>query len=228
MVIGWDQAHSGGGRVDLPRDKMKEVSPKDVALKMRIDYSRGIKDQTTKSLEAICEHCWKLEKANLNLDAFAHDTAELVSKLFSIESVAIGIRDPDGLYRYKAVVGLDKDVADGFFKLAYRENELFDAKTYPSYEISKHTKLFLTEDHPYANGEEFTYRRPGLIGMKRFSVTDSLEADYIDTLFYDEAGRPLGYIEMSGTRLRKLPDVSTIRWVELIGGIVGAAIRAAR
>jgi hypothetical protein len=209
---------------DQPRSKLIEVSPKEVALRMRIDYSRGIKDATTRHLEAMSEHIWKLERSNLNLDSFMHETAELISKLFSIESVAIGVKDHDGLYRYKAVVGLEKEVVDGFMRISYRGDELFDPKTYPSYEISRHTKLFLTEDHPYAEGEEFTYRRPGLIGMKRFSFNDSLEADYLDVLFYGHDNEVLGFIEISGTRLRKLPDAATVRWVELTAGILGAAV----
>jgi hypothetical protein len=216
---GWEKL------TDQPRPRLTEVSPKDVALKMRIDYSRGIKDPTTRYLEVVCEHCWKLERPNFNQDSFTHDTAELIFKLFSIESVAIGVKDHDGLYRYKAVVGLDKEVVDGFMKISYRGEELFDPKTYPSYEISRHTKLFLTEDHPYAEGEEFTYRRPGLIGMKRLSLTDSLEADYLDVLFYGHDNGVLGFIEISGTRLRKLPDAATIRWVELMAGILGAAMQ---
>jgi hypothetical protein len=216
------------GVADQTRSKLTEVSPRDVALKMRIDYSRGIKDLTTRNLESMCEHCWKLERSNFNQDSFIRDAAELICKLFSIESVAIGIKDHDGLYRYKAVVGLDKEVADGYMTISYRGEELFDPKTYPSYEISRHTKLFLTEDHPYAQGEEFTYRRPGLIGMKRLSLTDSLEADYLDVLSYGHDNEVLGFIEISGTRLRKLPDPTTIRWVELMAGILGAAMQRQR
>jgi hypothetical protein len=154
------------------------------------------------------------------------DAAELISKLFGIESVAIGVRDPvDRLYRYKAVVGLEKQVVDGFSKLTYTKEELLNTNTYPNHEISSHTRLFLSEEHPYAEGEEFTYRRPGLIGMKRRTLTDSLEADYLDIFFHEPEGDILGFIEISGTRLRKLPDAATIKWIELISAILGVAVQ---
>ena len=202
------------------------VNPKDVAMKVKLDYSRGVKDHTTKALEALCELCWELEQPNVDTETFARHTAEMISKLFAIESVAVGVRDPgDRRYRYIAVVGLDKEVADGFKTLAYTREELLEPSTYPCYDVSSHTKLFLSEDHPYAEGEEFTYRRPGLIGMRRRTLTDSLEADYLDFFFNGRDGDVLGYIEVSGTRLRKLPDATTIRWIELAAGILSTAVQ---
>lgn len=202
------------------------VNPKEVALRMRFDYSRGVKDHTTRTLEAVCDLCWKLEQPHLIADSFVRDVAELISKLFGIESVAIGVRDPvDRLYKYKTVVGLEKEVVDGFSKLTYTREQLLNSNTYPSHEISSHTRLFLSEEHPYAEGEEFTYRRPGLIGMKRRTLTDSLEADYLDIFFHEPDGDILGFIEISGTRIRKLPDAATIRWIELIGALLGVAVQ---
>lgn len=213
-------------KLDHPSEDAVAVNPKEVALRMRLDYSRGVKDHTTKALEAVCDICWKLEQPHLIADSFVRDIAELISKLFGIESVAIIVWDSvDRLYRYKAVVGLEKEVADGFSELTYTKEQLLNSSTYPSHEISSHTRLFLSEEHPYAKCEEFTYRRPGLIGMKRRTVTDSLEADYLDIFFHEPDGDILGYIEISGTRLRKLPDAATIRWIELIGALLGVVIQ---
>lgn len=202
------------------------VDPRDVAHKMKLDFSRGIKDSTSKNLENLCALCWRLEQPSIDEGAFINEAADAISRLFAIESVAVGVRDPiDMLYKYRAVVGLDEETAKGYLALAYQKDQLLDPALYPSYEISHHTRLFLSEDHPYADGEEFTYRRPGLIGMRRRTLTDSLEADYLDFLFFDSEGEILGFIETSGTRLKKLPDTVTIKWIELIAGILGAALR---
>lgn len=207
----------------------KEVDPKDVVSKMKFDYTRGVRDHSTRALEAVNELCASLEKQDLNIDVFLKQTAELISKHFGISSVAIGVRDPvDRMYKYRVVVGLDDSVAEGYKALTYSRQQLFDNKTYPSHDISSRTKLFLSEDHPYADGEEFTYKSPRLIGLKRRSLTDSLEADYIDVLFFGSGGDIIGFIEASGTRLRKLPDVITIKWLELISCIIGAFLRARR
>ena len=198
--------------VDRTGEISKTVDPRDVADKVKIDYSRGVKDQTTKHLEAVSGLCTKIERPNLDIDAFMRETADMVTRVFGMESATICVRDPaDRKYRYKVVVGLDKDVADGFKSIAYSREQLEDNSTYPYHEISERTKLFLTEDHPYASGEESTYRRPGLIGMRRRALNDSLEADYIDFFFYGPDGDILEFIETSGTRLKKLPDSATIR-----------------
>lgn len=195
---------------------------------MRIDYSRGFKDHTTKNLEAFCNMCKRLEQPSFDLNVYIHDTADLLEKLFSIESVGICVRGTDGLFRYATVVGLDDEGVKEHEAIAYTEAQLLEPSIYPSYEISDRTRLFLGEDHPYAAGEEHTYRRPGLIGLKRRTLTDCLEADYLDFFFYDETGHIEGYIETSGTRLRKLPDPEAIRWIELMATILGIAVRMNR
>ena len=193
---------------------------------MRLEYSRGIKDHTTKALEAICELAWKLERPNPKTGEFLEEAAALISKHFGIASVTIAVRDPvDKLYRYQVVNGIDQEAIEGFKKIVYTKEQVTDDGTYPGHEISSHTKIYLAEDHPYASGEEFSYRRPGLIGMKRRTPTDSLEADYMDFFIYDPDLDILGWIETSGTRFGKLPDATTTRWIELIACLIGHALR---
>jgi len=212
--------------VDKKSDAPPVISAKDVVMKMRFDYSRGLKDLTTKGLEATCHLCWEFERPNLDSEVFMKQIVDTILKLFGVESVGIGLRDPtDMLYKYRVIGGHDKEIEDGYKKLRYTKEQLLAPSTYPSYEISRHTRLFLAEDHPYAEDEEFTYRRPGLLGMKRRNITDSLEADYLDILFYDPAGEVLGFIEISGTRTRKLPDATTIKWIELLAGVLGIVIQ---
>ncbi len=214
-----------GTKIDAP----SVVSPRDVAMKMTLDYSHGVMDQTTRGLQAVCRLCWEFEQPDMDPEVFMKEVVDTLLKLFRIESVGIVVWDPaEKRFRYRVVGGLDKEIEDGYKKLRYTKEEILSPSTYTSYEISRHTRLFLAEDHPYAEGEEFTYRRPGLLGMKRRDVTDSLEADYLDVLFYDRNGELLGYIEISGTRMRKLPDAITIRWVELLAGIVGIVVQKER
>ncbi len=211
------------GRMDHT-DIPAVVDPKQVALKMKLDYSRGVKDHSVRSIEALNELLWEMESPGFELGRFLKEAAEMISRQFGIASVAICTRDPDGKYRYKTVVGLSAEATTGFNDIEYTAEQLLDPKTYPSYEISRHVRLYLGEDHPYADGEESSYQRPGLIGMKRHSLTESLEADYLDFFFYDPNEGLLGYVEASGTRLRKLPDSTTIIWLELVSAVIGIAI----
>lgn len=205
---------------------MPVVDAGDVARKLKLDYSRGIKDQNEKAIEGVNELWAHLLEPHIQLKTLAKEACDFICRRFSIASTAIAFRNPIDLkYRYEGVSGLTDDVVAGFMKLSYTREELLNPEVYKSHEISKYSRIFLGEEHPYANGEEFSYTHPGLIGMKRRSLTDSLEADYIDTFILDTSGELAGFIEFSGTRLRKLPDTTTIKWVELIALMFGAAIR---
>lgn len=204
----------------------KAVDPSDVARKLKMEYSRGVKDQTQKVLEEIIELCVQVERPDIPLKTILTKAAELIVKRLGIANVAIGLRNHlDGIYRYEAIAGVPDDVAAQYWKLSYTREQLTNQSTYRSYEISRSSRIFLGEDHPYADGEEFSYQRPGLLDMKRRSITESLEADYIDTFFFDAAGEIIGWIEISGTRLKKIPDVTTIKWVEVISFVLEAAVR---
>jgi hypothetical protein len=214
-------------KMDKTDASTETIDPKDVALKMRLDYLHGVKDPSAKALDAIVGLCSKIEELRLSNEDLTKETADLIVKHFSIRSVAIASKDHhDGLLRYKVVLGVDQETVEGFKKLTYTEKQALDPGNYPGHEISSHTRLYLGEDHPYADGEEFTYRVPSLIGVEtRKSLTDSIEADYVDFFMFGPDRDLLGWIEVSGTRMRKLPDATTLRWIELIAYILGFALR---
>lgn len=203
------------------------VSQLEVARKLRTDYSHGLRDHTTKALEDICELCWELERPDVDVRDFLRKIADLISKNFGIASVSIAVWEPkQEVYQYKVVIGIDQEAIKEFMNIAYTKAQINDTSIYPGHDISSHTKIYLTEEHPYAPGEEISFKRPGLIGLRRRTVTDSLEADYLDFFFYGKDKEILGWLETSGTRLRKLPDAATIRWIELIAVLVGQALQA--
>ena len=77
---------------------------------------------------------------------------------------------------------------------------------------------------PYKDDEIGSYDRAALLGMRRLTPSDSLEADYIDIWIQGVNGKLLGWIEISGTRTAKLPDIMTIKQIEVIASVIGAAL----
>lgn len=204
----------------------KVVPPSEVAMKMKLDYAHGLRDPTAKILEAILSLGAKLEKPGFDLHTILQEAAEIIARNLGIASVAIGLWNPSlRKYKYEVVVGLNPESVKGFMALSYDRNELIDPKTYPQHDISRMTKLFLGEEHPYAENEEFSYNKPILLGMNRYSVDESLEADYLCVFFRGPGDEILGWMDISGTRMKKLPDSTTIRWIELIAQILGMAVR---
>lgn len=68
------------------------------------------------------------------------------------------------------------------------------------------------------------YNRPALLAKKRHGATESLEGDYIDIRILGRGEELLGWIEISGTRAMKLPNITTVRWVEVIASVIAAAL----
>ena len=195
-------------------------------MKMKLDYTHGLRDPTSKLLEAILAMSAKLEKPGFDLHAILQESAEMITRHLGIASVAIGLWSTSlRKYKYEIVVGLNPESVKGFMALSYDRNELIDPKTYPSHDISRMTKVFLGEEHPYAENEEFSYNKPILLGMHRYSVDESLEADYLGVFFRGPGDEILGWMDISGTRGKRLPDSTTIRWIELIAQIIGLAVR---
>jgi len=171
------------------------------------------------SLQKIISDC---QSPHMSLSAFLNSIAQYIYRQLNIHSLSIGIRDPiDGKYRYAAFAGLRKQAEDTLKQCEYSGEDFLDPKQYPSFTISKYTKLFLAENNPYAPGEEGSYNRPLMLTQSRNSFDDSIEGDYLDILIMNNKHEITGWIEISGTKQGKLPDAGTIYWLELVASLMG-------
>lgn len=209
----------------LHRQMMESFNHGDIARKWKLDYSFAVKDQTNRTLDGVQKLFSHFQKPETDIRALLEDAANLIAQQLRIREVTIGLRSPvDGLYRYEVMVGARADAEKAFRRIAYTADDFRENSKYKGTSLSKYSKLFLAEDSPYADGEKDSYSRPFLLGMKRGSMTESLEGDYLDVHIYGMEDDLVGWIELSGTKTGNIPDVTTIRWVELISKIIGTAI----
>lgn len=202
-----------------------KIDHNDIARKMKLDYLHGSRDKNERALEGILSLLSHFQKPQMDLNALLLDAANIIQKQLGIANVGIGLKNAsDGLFRYQVLVGFRQETEAIEKKLAYTEKQFSDDTEYKGTMISKISKLYLAEDLPYKEGEIESYDRSALLGMRRLSPSDSLEADYIDIWIQGVNGKLLGWIEISGTRTAKLPDVLTIRQIEVIASIIGAAL----
>ncbi len=200
------------------------VDYKDIPRKMKLEYGFPTAGKTYKILENIGQLLAHFQKSELDLQALMIDAANLMMRQFSLRTVAIGLRDPDGNYRYKALLGLRPETEAANRKITYTPEQFFDATVYKGTMISKYTKVFLAEDNPWLESEREAYNLPSLLGMTRRSLDDYMEGDYIDIHVLGKDEEVIGWIELSGTNTGKIPDVTALRWMEFIGQIIGAAV----
>ncbi len=194
--------------------------------KIKFEYSHGVRDHSQKTLEGVQALLSHFQDPQMDIDKMLNEAVNFIWRQFGIDNVAIGLRDPkDGLYRYKAMVGFRPDAVEAHKKIAYKREQFFEDVEYHGVTISRYTRIYLAEDNLPADGvERDAFNRPVLLTMKRTDPTDSLEGDYIDVGIYGPGNELVGWIEISGTRTMKLPDVATIRWVEVIASTIAAAL----
>ncbi len=221
-----------GGTVPAPPMKydsksgISYVDHRDIPLRLKFEYSHTLKDQTQKALESIQDLLAHFTKPVLDLNELMAEVAETLRKQFGIDNVAIGLKSAeDGKYRYVVNSGLREEAVQNRAKIAYTLDDFYKDGAYNGTFISKYSKVYLAEDNEYKDIERMAYNRPLLLGLKRRSLNDSLEADYIDSLILGLNEELLGWIEISGTRTGKLPDAVTIRWAETAAAIISVAIR---
>lgn len=190
-----------------------------------MEYAQWSKDSIQKVMDSI-QDLLGLARTDVGDKAELLDKAvKMIHQQFRLRWVAIGTRsDRDDLYRYDAFAGLREDAVKARKCEAFKREDFDGTGKYPGRMISHQTMLFLEEDKPYTDGAEMTFNRPALMNSLRHSPEDCLEADYIDVHIFGGKDNLLGWIEASGTLTGKLPDVNTIRWMEMIASILGLAL----
>lgn len=202
------------------------VDHRDIPHRLKFEYSHKLKDPTQKSLEALQSLLEYFTKPVMDSRELMKQVADTICKQFGIDNCAMGIRSPeDGKYRYIMLVGFREEAAQNQLKLEYTYDQFVQAGEFNGTMISKYTKIYLAEDNEYRDVEKLAYNRPLLLGLRRRSLNDCLEADYIDTYIVGQNEDLLGWIEYSGTRTGKLPDAATIRWIEAAAAVISAAVR---
>jgi len=202
-----------------------KVDHNEIARKMKLDYMHGAREKNERTLDGILSLFLHFQKPQMDIEALLLDAANIIYKQLGIANVSIGLKSSsDNLFRYHVLVGFRPESEAVERKLAYTEKQFSEDADYKGTMISRMSKLYLEEDMPYKNSEVGSYDRAALIGMHRHSLSDSLEADYIDVWIHGVNGRLLGWIEISGTKAGKLPDVYSVKQIEIIASIIAAAL----
>ena len=205
--------------------KAETFSYEDIARKMKMNYQHGTRDTNQRTLEILQKILELSRSKNLDVNGLLHEAANYIRDQYRLRWVAIGLRSPkDGLFRYEALVGFRDEAAVARKKQTFKIEDFTTDARYKGRTISEYTKMYFEEDKPYEDGSEQTFNRPALLKSKRHSPDDALEADYLDFHIYGHGTDLIGWIETSGTIMGKLPDVPTIKAIEVVASIIGSTI----
>ena len=205
------------------------VTHREVAIRMQVEYTHGKTDPRERSLDEILALLELLRREQISVYQMLDRSSAIMRSLFRFRWVAIGLRNPsDGMYRYEVMSGFREDAASARRRQAFKPEDFTSNKVYKGWDISPLSKMYFGEDKPYTDGSEVTFNRPILMTSIRRAQDDSLEADYLTVRIPGNKDEMLGWIETSGTITGKLPDIETIKWIELIAQVLGAAVMKRR
>jgi hypothetical protein len=217
--------------LDLTRDigfasrSKEEISHTEIASKMKLNYLHGTRDANQRNLEVILKLLDSSRRKDLDIHVLLQEAADVIHDQFRLRWVAIGLKNPrDGLFRYETLVGFRDDAMRARKRQTFTAEDFTDDAKYKGRPISDHSKMYFEEDKPYMDGSEATFNRPALLKSRRHGPDDALEADYLDVHIFGTDKELVGWIETSGTILGKLPDVITIKSIEVVASIIGAAV----
>ncbi len=201
------------------------VDAETVKRKIRFDYLKTKNEPSARVLDGFMLLLSHFQRPQLVLRELLQETTNYLQKQFRFRYVLIGMRTPsDGMYRYEVNTGMREDGWQRQRRKVYKLEDFNIFGSYKAGEISRLSRVYLEEENPLGKEDEITVNRPALLKAKRDHIDDALEADFVDTLIYGPHELMLGWIEYTGTVNGKLPDAMMIRNIEVISGILGAAI----
>lgn len=203
------------------------VDKDSVKRKLKFDYLKVKNHPDSKALEGMAELLSGMLSPQLSVREMAQKASSIIQRQYRLRWVMIGLRDPvDGLYRYEVHSGMRPEAWENQRAKVYTPSD-FDLVVpgkYAASEISRLSRLYLEEDNPLGNEAVGTVNRPILLGSRRKSDNEALEADFIDTLIMGPGNDFIGWIEYSGTVTGTFPDPMTIRHIELYSSILAVAL----
>lgn len=224
-ATGQPGSHKTKGTLTPSVLRNQPVPTEDMAKRMSLNYQYGSKEQPAKAIEGMLKLLAHLRKSDFNLRALMDEAANLIHSQFRLRWVAIGLKDPaDGKFRYESLVGFREDAEKMRRAQTFVREDFFEQTKYKGWTISEYTRIYFEEDTPYTEGAETTFNRPVLLKARKRGQDEALEGDYLDIHIYGHDNELLGWIEVSGTVLGKLPDIATIKIMEMIASIIGAGV----
>jgi hypothetical protein len=206
---------------------MGTLDTETVKRRLRFDYVRVKNEPGSRAVDGTTALMSHFHKSQLNINEVIQEAADIIQRQFKLKWVMIGIKGKnDGLFRYTVMNGMNREVWERQRKRTYRAEDFEPScDNYKFGEISDLTRVYLQEENMlYSEDEKKLVQRPALLYSKRMTSSETLEADFIDTLMYGPGRSLLGWIEYSGTVANEFPQPAVLRQIEGYASVLAAAV----
>jgi len=191
-------------------------------------YSPISEDELEKIIEGLQTFLLFAQNQRQSLKSILEHAARVIYRLFEFREVAIGLKsEKDGLYRYEILLGFTKKSEAAHKRLSYTYDEMVNPDKYPHIKVDQWTDFCIAESvNPEKEDDDIaTHNRPLAISRQRDSFEEFKEGDYIDINIFGDNKELIGWIEVANTRNEMLPSRKKIKWLGMIGSILGIIIQ---
>ena len=194
---------------------------------LRTKYSPVPKDDQEKIIEGIRSFLLTTKDKNSRLKTILENAARTIYRLFEFKEIAIGLKSlDDGLYRYEVTLGFRHEAELAYKQLVYTLDDMTSGEKYPFVKLSKTMEYCTSEGMKSDKREDFiSYNRPKVMSLHRKSMEQFIEGDYIEINIYGYDKELIAWIELANTKDGKLPGRTNLKWIEMIGSIIGTIIQ---
>jgi len=201
--------------------KVKDTGQEKFLLRM---YSSGSETDDEEFLGGMRDFLERIKAPNETLEAVLHEAAIYIEAFSQFKEVAIGVRGSDDLYRYSALVGFTRDAEAARRKMTFTSRDMNDLSIGRPIRICRVSQYYLSERKPFQQGQENTYNRPNLLGIPRQRADEMVEGDFIEISLVGKNKEIIGWIEISGTMIGKLPKRMVILQMEFFASCLSLVL----
>jgi len=201
--------------------KAKDVGQEKLLMRM---YSSGSDTDEEEFLGGTRDFLDRIKSPGETLETMLHEAALYIEAFSQFKEVAVGVRGHDGMYRYAAIVGFNKDAEAARKKVAFTPKDMSDLSSSRPIRICRISQYYLAERKPYKGGQENTFNRPNLLGVPRQRPDDMAEGDFVEIPLTGKNKEIIGWIELSNTMMGKLPKRDVIIQMEFFASCLSLVL----
>jgi hypothetical protein len=158
------------------------------------------------------------------IDHILQDAATIIYTIFGFKEVLIGLKNNNGLFRYRVILGHSKKAKEAIAEAEYRIEEMAHSEEFPGVVMSNLCEFNLKEDLPDNATEIRQFNRPAELSKERTSIDEMMEGDYLDVYIYGVDDKMLGWIEVSYPGDGRFPSREKVRGLELLASVIGLSL----
>jgi len=205
----------------MTEGKAKDAGQEKFLMRM---YSSGSETEDEEFLGGTRAFFERIKGQGETLESILHEAAVYIEAFSQFKEVAMGVRGRDGTYRYSALVGFNREAEAARRNISFTSRDMKDLAMGRPIRICRISQFYLSERKPYLPGQENTFNHPNLLGIPRQRPDEMVEGDFVEVSLIGKNKEIIGWIEVSGTMMGKLPKRAILIQIEFFASCLSLVL----